>query len=459
MEETHFGVPVSLRYHRSTLSKRHQDVIDRLARAVEQYQESIILPSDLKVYDADMRLISRAFELDYPEVWWTVPTNYSMQGGIVVRVNFKPFDQQFVRQAHATILEVVERFKRTLKQRSTMEPYDIVRCIHDFIVLYCDYSESGTGSTNLDYRHTIYGFFTLGCGVCEGYTETFLFLCYQYGIPALKVVGLGNGSRHSWNMVQINGAWYHADLTWDDPMGQAKSAKTAQRFCSHLYMNVSDEYIKLEHKIDSEFQYPSATSMDFNYHVVSDSFLAPGLSDHDLIEAVARGCIKYLDSGYDQAEFLIDVRLRHQAVIEMVHENAYNILYYIRQNTDHEVALNSISFTGGQSNYPSFGFHFKMDPTISVYRGEPLQRFDQQEVQQMATAIADAVNSGKTSVLFSFNPTQPFQASMDRFNGVVFNALRMASERCTRGILLADSFNYSTNADRHAYCLIMKVSS
>lgn len=72
-----FGVPCEFRYHRSVVESRYREVIDILASAAESFLPSVVIPADLKIYDRDMKVINKAFELDYPEIWWTRPTNYS----------------------------------------------------------------------------------------------------------------------------------------------------------------------------------------------------------------------------------------------------------------------------------------------------------------------------------------------------------------------------------------------
>lgn len=450
-----FGVPCEFRYHRSVVESRYREVIDILASAVESFLPSVVIPSDLKIYDRDMKVINKAFELDYPEIWWTRPTNYSLTNGIVTRVSFQEFDQAEVRLKHATIEQALAKFKAEL--RPSMSQYEVERCIHDFIVAYCEYSANSSGRSNLHRDHTIYGFFSRQLGVCECYTEVFLYLCINCGIRALKITGLGHNGPHAWNMVRLEDDWYHVDVTWDDPLTPEREQKN--HFISHLYMNLSDDYISINHQATSEFGYPRASSMKYNYNVMSGSFISAGLSDHALIESVALACITYLDAGYDQCEFLFDKRIRCEATISMIKENCYNILYYIRQNTDHKIALNSISFTDGRDAFPALGFKFKHDDSIFVCRSIKLSSFNDREQDAMIAAVVAAVDSGKKSVLFTFDDKLSFNATMEKFNGVIFHVLAEAKKRCVSGRFQEGTFNYTTNSDRHAYCLVLSTYS
>ena len=54
--------------------------------------------------------------------------------------------------------------------------------------------------------------------VCEGYARAFKVLCNKVGIPCVLVDG-DAGGPHMWNYVQLDGAWYGVDVTWNDPSG------------------------------------------------------------------------------------------------------------------------------------------------------------------------------------------------------------------------------------------------
>lgn len=50
--------------------------------------------------------------------------------------------------------------------------------------------------------------------VCEGYSRSLQLLCHQAGIPCVVL----NSYSHMWNAVQVGGAWYVVDSTWNDPI-------------------------------------------------------------------------------------------------------------------------------------------------------------------------------------------------------------------------------------------------
>ncbi|MNJ36201.1 hypothetical protein D3C77_309800 [compost metagenome] len=56
-----------------------------------------------------------------------------------------------------------------------------------------------------------------GEAVCQGYTLLTYRLLKQAGINNRIVEGSAGGQLHVWNLVSLDGDWYHLDTTWDDP--------------------------------------------------------------------------------------------------------------------------------------------------------------------------------------------------------------------------------------------------
>lgn len=88
------------------------------------------------------------------------------------------------------------------------------------------------------------------------------YLLYQAGIQWPDgPTGSSKGETHAWNVVRIDGAYYHLDPTWDDPVGQ-----TGFDFISYAYFNLTDEEIRRDHEIDAEGGYPLPACTDTAAH-------------------------------------------------------------------------------------------------------------------------------------------------------------------------------------------------
>lgn len=138
--------------------------------------------------------------------------------------------------------------------------YDKVVAAHDYIVENCVYNKDAIDSDTLsDDDFEPYGVFIKGVAVCEGYAEAFKLLMDIAGIECNIVIGTVGEEEtlHAWNMVKLDGDWYHVDVTFDDPYPE-----TAE--IVYLYLNVTDDILSKDHSWDKS-ETPEANSDEYEY--------------------------------------------------------------------------------------------------------------------------------------------------------------------------------------------------
>lgn len=130
-----------------------------------------------------------------------------------------------------------------------MSPYERELAIHDRLVEQTAYDESQSQPQ----IHNLYGVLVNRLAVCDGYSKAFQYLLYQAGVPCLFVTGQSQGEGHAWNLVQLDGAYYHVDITWDDPV--YNGIREADKPVFYGYFNVTTAQIREDHTMDAE-NYP-----------------------------------------------------------------------------------------------------------------------------------------------------------------------------------------------------------
>ncbi len=80
--------------------------------------------------------------------------------------------------------------------------------VHDMLCLGFEYDLS------LESRD-LYGFFVNKKGTCQGYAWAYMAILREMGIEC--EFAASDSIEHIWNLVKIDGEWYHVDVTWDDP--------------------------------------------------------------------------------------------------------------------------------------------------------------------------------------------------------------------------------------------------
>ncbi len=99
---------------------------------------------------------------------------------------------------------------------NTGSTFDKVLQVHDYICSDVNYSyETAQGVAGFDYR-SAFDALESKMTVCSGYALLFQKFMDQMGIPCYIAAGKVNGVEHAWNLVNIDGKWYHIDCTNDD---------------------------------------------------------------------------------------------------------------------------------------------------------------------------------------------------------------------------------------------------
>lgn len=121
-------------------------------------------------------------------------------------------------------------------------PWEKENAIHNWMVTNIDYDTGAVGSwwwkdEPQEHADTPYGALINHVAVCSGYAETFQLFMDMLGIPCMTVYGASgtDENEHIWNLVQLDGQWYHTDVTWDDPVGQRPVT---------AYLNQTDAYMR-----------------------------------------------------------------------------------------------------------------------------------------------------------------------------------------------------------------------
>ena len=99
---------------------------------------------------------------------------------------------------------------------NNMPPKEKIKAIHDYIIDHTEYDKLKYENKNNDtYKsNTAYGVLIEGYGTCNGYADAMEIFLDKMNIINYKI----SNEEHIWNLVYLDGKWYHLDLTWDDPI-------------------------------------------------------------------------------------------------------------------------------------------------------------------------------------------------------------------------------------------------
>lgn len=149
------------------------------------------------------------------------------------------------RETPEETAEVNRQVSHIVKQiiSPRMNGHEKVKEIHDWLVRYLQYD------TRYE-RYTAYQALQDRRAVCQGYALLAYKMLNEAGIKNKIVEGTVASGDHAWNLVLLDGKWYHLDVTWDDPVPNRDD------LLSYNYYLKTDEQIRQDHAWTKE--YPKA---------------------------------------------------------------------------------------------------------------------------------------------------------------------------------------------------------
>lgn len=166
--------------------------------------------------------------------------SYSIDGKVIPKGKITEYMPQ-IQQQQAELTQKVEEITAQIGENWT--PLQKALYLHDYIATHGQYDTiSRVDDKNKidERRRDAYGMLIDGIGVCQGYTLAYRLLLKEVGIDSGTVTS--DSMNHVWNLIQIDGNWYHVDVTWDDPtedrIGQSQ----------HVYFCLSEDKLKATNK-------------------------------------------------------------------------------------------------------------------------------------------------------------------------------------------------------------------
>lgn len=247
---------ISHPYSYYTLSDKHKMIYDRIVSAMLYYDDSVLFSTEEQVtfeelFDVYQLIYNDEYRLFYMSS--TIEYMSDLETGYVDTMNLKytyKKDEVIAMQAQ------IDKAAADILSKITPQTsdYEIAKLFHDTVITSCTYKETPD-------MNTIYGCLVENEALCQGYSRAFTFLCSEVGIDSLVVLGVAN-EPHMWNIVELDGEYYHIDLTWDDP-DRAQNPDAIR----YDYFGLTDERIRQLRQVDDyDYDIPKANGKKYHYY-------------------------------------------------------------------------------------------------------------------------------------------------------------------------------------------------
>lgn len=249
----------SFQYYRSCLKAQLLPLYDAILDGLLQVQSEIRLRHTGFVNFND---VWSAVLLDNPKVFYA--TEVMVEGnGFYGSYTLKP-KYLFPKSEIDIYIKQVQSFlDKVGKSFNGLSEYETEREIHDLLCRNVEYENQG------EISHTILGAIVYKKCVCDGFTKLAKLLFDYVHIYSHVVSGQACNQNsklepHAWNIVKINGEFYHLDITFDKTMTQKNTR--------YDYFNLTDAEIKIDHVYNAS-GHPNCCKTDYNYFYIEKMFM------------------------------------------------------------------------------------------------------------------------------------------------------------------------------------------
>lgn len=136
-------------------------------------------------------------------------TSYDDYGKVTLKIEHI-YSNNDIKLINAKVEEIEKEI-----WNSSMSNEDKIKEAHNYIINNSKYDKDRSDNNIVKYKSdTAYGSLLEGYSLCGGYTDAMELFLEDMGIKNYKI----SSENHVWNAVYLNDAWYHLDLTWDDPI-------------------------------------------------------------------------------------------------------------------------------------------------------------------------------------------------------------------------------------------------
>lgn len=218
---------------------------------------------------SDVTSVLAAIYNDRPEYYY-LPQEYNVKsiklGAIeytILKLNYTVETKKEREKMDLELNQMIEQITYEVLH-DKMTEYEKELALHDALVKRITYYSFEDIEEIPVAKHTAYEALINDSAVCDGIAKAYQLLLKKAGIESIMVTGKIGTVAHAWNIVKIDGEYYHVDPTSDAIEIENKKQ------VMHRYFNLSDKELGKTHVLDKEFNILACDGEKYNYYTYNN---------------------------------------------------------------------------------------------------------------------------------------------------------------------------------------------
>lgn len=176
----------------------------------------------------------------------------------IMKIRFYYGDNANISDYQRRVRELQTEIDKLVAKMEGMTEFEKALYVHDYIVLNSEYDydlrdylkANGNLSAEIyNEKYSEYSILVNGTGICGSYALAYRAVLNAAGMECLYISS--DQMNHAWNLVKVDGNWYHVDCCWDDGnefYGYGYSSR-------YYFLRSDNEFMNLNHYLWSPGKY------------------------------------------------------------------------------------------------------------------------------------------------------------------------------------------------------------
>ena len=249
-------------YYFNQIPSELNEIYRELYERIKNYEDSADLYASVST--DNFWIAYYAVLADHPEFFWIDSS---------VQAKESSFTGKVVGYQLSTTVDIENRdFLRTQLEAaadeciSRIDPdgsdYQKIKQVYEYLIDMVDYDGSSPDNQNIQSALLNHR------SVCAGYAKAFQYILHRMGMFCTYVTGSTvSGGDHGWNIVRIDGNYYHVDVTWGDPVFvNTQEASGGGSAMNYNYLCCTDAELYKTHIPKASVPLPECFDDSYNYY-------------------------------------------------------------------------------------------------------------------------------------------------------------------------------------------------
>lgn len=285
---------------------------------------------DVRLSTVDVQLIEKVFKCvlnDHPKLYYVEGYTYTTftRDTDIAKLEFSGTYTKSREECDAMNVQIENYVADCFSgMENGISDYEKVKYIYEYIIDGTEYNLTAEDSQN------ICSVFLNGESVCMGYARAMQYLLLEQDILCTVVNGTANqGEEHAWNLLLLDGQYYHLDVTWgDDSYTVSNDTSSQVGMTNYSFFCVTTEEISKTHVIDNVVELPECIAWDNNYYVKEGCYFKS--LDTDKLSKIFEDAYA-LDKGYVEIKCMDSVVYREIYTYLIEEQHIFN---YLKEGKD-----------------------------------------------------------------------------------------------------------------------------